>query len=95
MGREFAKKMNEEIQKRTGLWKTDFFTHAKKYIDLLNKHVEKEDNNAFKIAVQKLTSEKDAELVELFEEIELERLGIGKHEHYHEMIKKLKVKYLK
>ena len=96
LGRNIVKKMQEELDnKYKELYETKFIIYAKKYIELLNNHINKEDNNAFKIADQKLTSVKDAELMELFEKVEHERLGIGKHEQYHELIKQLKKYYLK
>jgi len=42
----------------------------------------------------KLPEEKQHELIEEFEKLEQERIGIGRHEELHELLHHLKDKYL-
>jgi hemerythrin-like domain-containing protein len=65
------------------------------YAALLSQHIQKEDKVLYPMADARLTPEKDAELVEAFEEIERDRIGQGKHEEFHAMLHQLEKKYLK
>ncbi|RJP27357.1 MAG: hemerythrin [Candidatus Omnitrophota bacterium] len=68
--------------------------NAKKYIALLVKHIEKEDNILFPLADKVLLQAKQAELEEEFEKLEVERIGLGKHEEFHVLLHQLKEIYL-
>ena len=65
------------------------------YIALLKDHIEKENNVLFAMADRLLPAEKQDELLEGFEKIEEERIGIGKHEEFHHLLEKLSAAYLK
>jgi hemerythrin-like domain-containing protein len=65
-----------------------------KYIDLLRNHISKENNVLFKMADEVLSEKEQDSLFEEFEKIEIERIGIGKHEEYHQLLKLLKKEYL-
>ena len=41
----------------------------------------------------RLTPEEQAHLYEEFEQLELERMGVGQHEEYHELLHRLMQKY--
>jgi hemerythrin-like domain-containing protein len=73
----------------------EFSKNAKCYITLLNEHIHKEDNVLFPLAEKHLTDKKQAELYEGFEKIEAEKIGIGKHDEFHEMLDQLEDAYLK
>lgn len=64
------------------------------YIPLLRDHIEKENNVLFVMADNLLSEKKQDELLEGFEKIEQERIGVGKHEEFHGLIKKLSGIYL-
>ena len=69
--------------------------NAHDYISLLNDHIVKENNILFVIADNRLSEQKQDELFEGFEKIEVDRIGIGKHEEFHGLIEKLNGIYLK
>ena len=65
-----------------------------KYVTLLQNHIHKEENVLFPIAEKVLSTEKQNEIFEQFEKIEEDVVGHGVHEQFHELIEKLKNKYL-
>ncbi len=65
------------------------------YIDLLRRHIDKEDNVLFQIAAAQLSDEKLTRLEIDFERLEKEEIGPGRHEEYHAMLDRLQEKYLK
>jgi len=67
---------------------------ARGYIDLLTRHIEKENEGLFPMADMRLSPADDARLVAAFEAIERDRIGPGKHEEFHRMIKRLEKDYL-
>jgi len=64
------------------------------YIQLLRNHIEKENYVLFSLADKVLSVEEQSEIAEQFEKIETEKIGIGKHEAYHHLLKELKNIYL-
>jgi hemerythrin-like domain-containing protein len=67
---------------------------AGSYTSLLRAHIEKENNILFVMADNLLSEETQGELFEGFEKIEIERIGAGKHEEFHRLIKKLNEIYM-
>jgi hemerythrin-like domain-containing protein len=67
--------------------------HALAYRDLLRAHIHKENNVLFPMADRLVPDDVAARLAEQFEEIERERVGVGKHEAYHAMLHNLKDLY--
>jgi hemerythrin-like domain-containing protein len=67
---------------------------AGEYAALLAAHIYKEDNVLFPMADARLSAAKDDWLIENFERLESERIGPGKHEEFHALLKRLKAKYL-
>lgn len=63
------------------------------YAALLTQHIAKENTVLFPMADAKLDAAKDAELFKAFERLENERIGPGKHEHFHELLHRLNDKY--
>jgi hemerythrin-like domain-containing protein len=72
----------------------DFAGNARQYINMLNAHIDKENNVLYPMGEKLLSDEIDARLVEGFSIIERERIGEGKHEQFHEMLQRLKNQYL-
>lgn len=64
------------------------------YRSLLEAHIQKEDNVLFPMADRLLDSGRADELVLDFDRIELEHVGQGKHEAYHQMLHALQDRYL-
>jgi hemerythrin-like domain-containing protein len=64
------------------------------YVNLLQNHIQKEENVLFPMANKVLTEKKQNEVFEQFEKIEEEVVGHGVHEQYHELLNQLKCKYL-
>jgi hemerythrin-like domain-containing protein len=71
----------------------DIMQNAHGYISLLKNHIEKENTVLFMMAESRL-SEKIEDLFEKFERIEEERIGLGKHEEFHNLLKELGGTYL-
>jgi hemerythrin-like domain-containing protein len=63
------------------------------YRDMLRGHIDKEDNILYPIADRLLSGTEAAKMIERFEEIERDRVGVGKHEAYHDMLHRLKETY--
>ena len=64
------------------------------YVNLLQSHIQKEENVLFPMADKVLSEQKQNEIFKQFEKIEEEVLGHGIHEQYHELLKQLKIKYI-
>ena len=64
------------------------------YVALLTQHVAKENTVLFPMADAKLDSNKDTELFEAFEQLERERIGVGKHHEFHALLDQLQNAYL-
>jgi len=64
------------------------------YVLLLRSHIEKENNVLFMMADGILSETEQSGIADAFEKLETEKIGIGKHEKYHELLKELKIIYL-
>mgnify|MGYP001766545158 CR=1 FL=1 len=96
-GRGYIKGMSEAFDKlkngdRQAL--TKIAENGKKYIALLIQHIEKENTMLFPLADKVLSQTKQTELEEGFEKLEVERIGLGKHEEFHKLLHQLKEIYL-
>ncbi len=67
---------------------------AKGYANLLTEHISKEDNVLYPIADARIPADIQAGMMELFEKIEVDRIGLGTHERFHDMLKEFKSTYL-
>lgn len=72
-----------------------FAETVSQYMDLLELHIEKERTVLFPLAEKHLDLRQDAELLAAFEKLETERIGPGRHEAFHKLLKRLKKTYLK
>lgn len=64
------------------------------YVALLTQHIAKEDNILYPMADRVLSPGRQDELVEGFETIERERVGPGRHEAFHQLLRDLDQVYL-
>jgi hemerythrin-like domain-containing protein len=97
-GRDYVKGMNEAFVKyKAGdhAAAAKFVENARNYVALLTQHIDKEDNILYMIADMHLPRAMQEEMVEEFEKLELERIGLGKHEEFHETLHRLQEVYLK
>ncbi|MDI9481457.1 MAG: hemerythrin domain-containing protein [Syntrophomonadaceae bacterium] len=93
-GRSLIQEMVQTLdQLEAGEMKTQLRQAALNYIHLLRSHIRKENEVLFNMADQRLTPEEQAHLYEEFEQLELERMGVGQHEEYHELLHRLMQKY--
>ncbi len=90
-GRSYVKGMSESIVSKDF---NKFIENSRGYIELLNQHIDKEDNILYMMADMHLSSSKQEELLKQFERVERERISAGKHEEFHELIHHLKEVYL-
>jgi hemerythrin-like domain-containing protein len=71
-----------------------FASAADDYVALLRRHIDKENNVLFAMAEARLSAVQDAELSRAFEQLELDRIGAGKHEQFHALLDRLQQQYL-
>lgn len=63
------------------------------YIQLLRNHIEKENNVLFMMADKVLSEEEQSIIADSFEKLEVDKIGMGKHEAYHHLLKELRKLY--
>ena len=91
MGRGYVKAMSEAVSSGDS---KKFVENAEKYIQLLEQHIDKEDNILYMIADIRLPKDRQDELIEEFDEMEKERMGIGTHEELHKLLHQLQREFL-
>jgi hemerythrin-like domain-containing protein len=64
------------------------------YVGLLRNHIEKENNILFMMADRVLNETEQSKIFDAFEKLEIEKIGNGKHEEFHNLLKELKSIYL-
>ena len=97
-GREYAQAMNAALAQYTKGDRTavnGFVKTAREYINLLDQHIDKENNVLFPLAEKHPSESERARLWEGFERIETQKIGAGKHDEFHEMLDNLEDVYLK
>ena len=97
LGRDYVKGMADGIAKYKAGDKAASYKiveNGRDYVELLRQHIEKEDDKAYLIADSNLSEDKKKELLIKFDEVEKEKIGIGVHEKYHELIENYKKIYL-
>ena len=93
MGRAYVKTISEAFAAYVTGDKSPSETiiqNVQGYISLLNAHIEKENTVLFVMADNLLPEKRQDELLEGFEKIEVERIGVGTHERFHGLLTKLK-----
>lgn len=73
---------------------TLFRQNAIGYASLLRQHILKEEDVLFTMADKVLSPQEDETLLQGFEKLEVERIGVGKHEEFHKLLYKLQDIYL-
>ncbi|MFX1250788.1 MAG: hemerythrin domain-containing protein [Promethearchaeota archaeon] len=97
IGRNAVKGMDEALVKYKQSKDTipeGFIENARTYIRLLRQHIDKEDHILYPMANQHLSLEVQQELLEQFERVEREVIGVGTHEKFHELLHQLKEEFL-
>lgn len=68
--------------------------NARNYGELLSNHIEKENNVLYPIALRAVPPETMVAMETAFERLEIDEIGAGRHEEFHEMLHGLKEIYL-
>jgi hemerythrin-like domain-containing protein len=68
--------------------------NALNYVNLLRSHIIKENDVLFMMADKLLSEIEQNEIAESFEKIEIEKIGLGKHLEYKNLLENLKLFYL-
>ena len=90
-GRALTNAMDETLARND---KHDFLMYARRYIELLTEHMEKENYVLFPKAEQILTSEEDEKIAEAFTEFEQTTAGAPTYERLRGTLESLASKYL-
>lgn len=96
-GRGYIKGMSEAFDKlKEGERKASvkIAENGASYSALLTQHIDKENNILFPMADKVLSKATQDKLNEEFEKLEVERIGLGKHEEFHKLLHQLKEIYL-
>ena len=97
-GRELIGKMDASLD---GLGKGNiddksaFKEAAESYIELLRKHIDKENSVLFPMADERLSKERQHQMSEQFARLERERIGESRHEAFHKLLEYLARIYIK
>ena len=97
-GRRLVARLKKAVQNYTSgdmASTTELQEIVDEYVKMMLQHIEKENQGLFLIAESKLDTSKDNELFESFEQLENERIGLGKHDEFHALLNQLKHEYLK
>lgn len=97
IGRNYIKGLREAVERYSAKDYSateDLLKNTQGYKNLLTQHIEEEDTNIFVLADQLINEEMQEKLAEEFEKIEVERIGTGKHEEFHELLHELEHTYL-
>ncbi len=97
-GRNYVQGMANALTglRRGALEAATLFTHnAKGYVSLLTQHILKEEDILFTMGDKVLSPQEDETLFEAFEKLEVERIGVGKHEEFHKLLHELQDIYLR
>ena len=79
----------EKMSKST---KQGLIKASRAYVDLLSRHIQKEDGVLYPLANRLLSEEDQKELERGFDEVEEKVMGPGVHEKYHHMLQELEEK---
>ena len=83
------------LRRGTGEGVRSFVENANDYISLLRQHISKENNVLFEMGDKVLSPQENGTLIAAFEKLEVERIGVGKHEEFHKLLNELQNIYLK
>jgi len=97
LGRDNIKSLSRAFDEFKGgnkLAITNIISGSRSYVELLRNHIEKENNILFMMADRVLDEKEQSKISDDFEKLEIERIGPGKHEEFHKLLKELKNIYL-
>lgn len=97
LGRGHIKSLNnafEEFKDGNKQAIKSIISSSMNYVELLRNHIEKENNILFIMADKVLDESEQSTIFDAFEKLEIEKIGIGKHDEYHHLLKELKSIYL-
>jgi len=89
LGRSYVKNMSIGLEKKD---LSKFIENAKNYAQLLDQHIDKENNILYMMADMHIPQAKQNELLREFEKTE-KSVGKEKHEKFHRLVKELTKKY--
>jgi len=95
-GRSYVRALSEAVSQYKGgnlAASPHIVRSARSYIALLTQHIDKENNILFPMADMHLSEEKQRELLVEFDRVETEKIGVGKHEEFHQLLHNLKGMY--
>lgn len=93
-GRQYIRQITDSVE-NGNIQKDIFIKSATSYIHLLRNHIAKENNVLFPMSDEMLSDSTQEKLLQDFEHLEENVIGEGKHEEFHQLLAKLKEKYLK
>lgn len=97
VGREYVRKMSTSAETYGGAESekpVGFVNQGREYVSFLREHIRKEDDILWPVVDEKVSKEHQANLVSAFDRFEIEKIGAGKHDEYHELIHTLEKIYL-
>ncbi len=97
MGRTFANRLAEAVERYKqgdAAAAADIVENARNYVGLLGLHIDKEDQILYPMADERLSEEAQLRLEDGFELIELEKIGPGRHDEFHTLLRELRDTYL-
>jgi hemerythrin-like domain-containing protein len=97
LGRGYIKSLSiafEDFKKGNNQSVKAIISSSMSYIELLRNHIEKENNILFMMADKALNETEQSEIFDAFEKLEVDRIGIGKHEEFHNLLQEFKRIYL-
>ncbi len=97
LGRKYVKGMDGGVARyKKGETKAalQIAENARNYATLLTQHIYKEDNVLYPMADMYLSENKQQELIEEFDKVEREKIGIGKHQELRDILHCLSDIYL-
>ena len=96
-GRQYVAEMAAAItqaRSETAAGASRFVKGARGFIDLLERHIQKENQVLFPLGEKNLSEEEKTRLKTGFDKIEEEEVGPGRHEAFHELLDRLQSEYL-
>ncbi|MEM3832637.1 MAG: hemerythrin domain-containing protein [Thermoprotei archaeon] len=96
-GRKYIKALTDAVERYYGgekKAKQEIIDNITNYVNLLSQHIMKENEILFPMGNEVLHEHESAELIERFERIEMEEIGLRKHQEYIRLINDLESAFL-
>jgi len=98
LGRKYISGMTDALRRLAGGDSSaagPFIRDSRAYGNLLRGHILKENTVLFRLADDRLRDGEQEQILKEFDRIETEKVGAGKHEEYHALLKTLAGTYLR